>query len=170
VGFTVPGLTAYGVHVERPPVPEKVAGQDGQVIFTGQDIMAGRNVFRKYGLMQHGTIFGHGAYQGPDFTGEYLHKAAGAMLAFYAGPQQGEVSPAVREQVRQEMKRNTWDAETNTITYAPGQIHAWQMMLNYYTGRSGPAGQQEGFRGPSIIDPQKVRNLTSYLPWAESCG
>jgi nitric oxide reductase subunit B len=165
-GFTVLGLMAYKIHTDHPPIPERVAGQDGQVIFTGQEILAGQNVFRKYGLMQHGTIFGHGAYLGPDFTAEYLHKTAGMMLAFYAGPQQGEVSPAVRERVRQEMKRNTWDAKTHTITYTPGQIHAWQMMLKYYAGWFGSAGQQEGLRRPSITDPQEIRGLTSYLSWA----
>ena len=80
------------------------------MIFTGRDIQSGQQVFRKYGLMQHGTIFGHGAYLGPDFTAEYLHKAGEAMLAFYAG-RAGGVSPQVRRAaVRTEWKNNTWDA------------------------------------------------------------
>ncbi|MGE5295320.1 MAG: nitric-oxide reductase large subunit [Solirubrobacterales bacterium] len=165
-GFTVLGLMAYKVHEERPPIPANVLDESGQVIFTGQDILAGQHVFRKYGLMQHGTIFGHGAYLGPDFTAEYLHKAAQAMLAFYTGSQAGEISPAVRQRVQEEMKRNTWNAQTDTVTYSPGQVHAWRTMTEYYAAWFGPTGQQEGLRRPSIVDPQEVRALTSYFSWA----
>lgn len=37
------------------------------------------------GLMEYGSIFGHGAYLGPDFTTEYLHRAALSSISFYGG-------------------------------------------------------------------------------------
>ena len=40
------------------------------------DILAGQQVFLKYGLMENGSIWGHGAYLGPDFSAEYLHTLA----------------------------------------------------------------------------------------------
>jgi len=42
------------------------AGRDakGAVVFTGADIQAGQEVFFKYALMEHGTLWGHGAYLG----------------------------------------------------------------------------------------------------------
>jgi len=40
----------------------------GSVLFTEQDILAGQDVFLKYNLMEHGTLWGHGAYLGPDYT------------------------------------------------------------------------------------------------------
>jgi len=166
VGFTVLGWMAYRVHAEHPPVPGKVVNEDGETVFTGRDILSGQHVFRKYGLMQHGTIFGHGAYLGPDFTAEYLHRAAETMLAFYAGTPQREPSPADRQRVEQEMKRNTWDAEADTVTYTPGQVHAWRTMADYYTAWFGPPDRQEGLRRPSITDPQEIRDLTCYLSWA----
>ena len=46
----------------------------GEPIFTGRDIETGQQVFLKYGLMQNGTIWGHGAYLGPDFSARYLHE------------------------------------------------------------------------------------------------
>ena len=36
----------------------------------------GQEVFLKYGLMEHGTLWGHGAYLGPDYSAEYLHRAS----------------------------------------------------------------------------------------------
>jgi len=38
------------------------------VVFTADGIIAGQQVFLKHGLMDNGTIWGHGAYLGPDFT------------------------------------------------------------------------------------------------------
>ena len=35
--------------------------------------------------MEYGSIFGHGAYLGPDFTTEYLHRAALSSISFYGG-------------------------------------------------------------------------------------
>ena len=40
------------------------------------DITAGQQVFLRYGLMENGTIWGHGAYIGPDFSADYLHTLA----------------------------------------------------------------------------------------------
>ncbi len=45
-------------------------------LFTGADITAGQEIFFRNGLMEYGSIFGHGAYLGPDFTADYLHRAA----------------------------------------------------------------------------------------------
>ncbi len=58
--------------------------EDGTLLFSGEDILAGQQVFQRFGLMQFGTIFGHGAYLGPDFTADYIHRAVDFALSFYA--------------------------------------------------------------------------------------
>ena len=63
-GFAVLLYLAYRIHAEPPPIPGRVVTEDGSTLFTGDDIMAGQHIFQKYGLMQYGTIFGHGAYLG----------------------------------------------------------------------------------------------------------
>jgi nitric oxide reductase subunit B len=63
-----------------PPIPRNVTGPSGYVVFTGDDIRAGQQVFLKYGLMENGTIWGHGAYLGPDFSASYLRKHRGHIL------------------------------------------------------------------------------------------
>jgi nitric oxide reductase subunit B len=50
VGFAVLGYLAYRVHAEHPPIPDRVLGSDGKVIFSGGDVMEGQHVFQKYGL------------------------------------------------------------------------------------------------------------------------
>jgi len=82
-GFFVMGLLAYYTYTDEPPIPAKVVDASGTVLFTGQDIIGGQEVFLKNGLMEYGSIFGHGAWLGPDFTADYLHRAAEMTIAYY---------------------------------------------------------------------------------------
>ena len=72
IRFSVLGYLAYRVYGDSPPIPEITVTPDGDELFAAADIMAGQHIFQKYGLMQYGTNFGHGAYLGPDFTAQYL--------------------------------------------------------------------------------------------------
>ena len=76
VGFFVLVLLAYRTYQSDPPIPDKVVDPGGRVLFTGNDIRAGQKVFLHHGLMEYGSIFGHGAYLGPDFTDDYLHRSS----------------------------------------------------------------------------------------------
>jgi nitric oxide reductase subunit B len=82
-GFAVLALLARLIAVEHPPIPARVVDEHGALLFSGDDVMAGQQLFQRYGLMEFGSIFGHGAYLGPDFTAEYLHEAAGAASEYY---------------------------------------------------------------------------------------
>jgi len=70
------GLIFMSVQAYRyaPPIPEKVVDSDGKLVFSAQEIEAGQEVFLKYGLMQNGSIWGHGSYLGPNFSAQYLHE------------------------------------------------------------------------------------------------
>ena len=76
IGFAVLIWLSTKSYQEAPPVPDKVVNAAGETLFTREDILAGQQVFLKYGLMENGTIWGHGAYLGPDFSAEYLHTLA----------------------------------------------------------------------------------------------
>ena len=55
------------------------------VVFTREDVIEGQRVFLKNGLMQYGSIFGHGAYLGPDYTADYLRRSATIVRDTYGG-------------------------------------------------------------------------------------
>src|SRR4029077_4754318 len=75
-GFTILiGLTVEAYR-QAPPIPARAVEPGGTVIFTNDDVVAGQQVFLKHGLMANGTIWGHGAYLGPDFSAQYLHNWA----------------------------------------------------------------------------------------------
>ena len=56
--------------------------------------MQGQEAFLTYGLMQFGSVYGHGAYLGPDFTADYLHRQAELMREYQGG------GPEAEERVR----------------------------------------------------------------------
>jgi len=76
VGMAVLLFISATAYKNAPPIPGGVVDPKGQMIFTGKEILAGQEVFLKYALMENGTVWGHGAYLGPDFSAEYLHTLA----------------------------------------------------------------------------------------------
>ena len=135
-GFAVLLYLAYRIHAEPPPIPGRVVAEDGSTLFTGNDIMAGQHIFQKYGLMQYGTIFGHGAYLGPDFTAQYLHEAANAMVEFHRG--QGRAEAEAHERASNELKQNRFDPQSDVLRYTPSQTHAFRQLAKFYRAISAP--------------------------------
>src|SRR5262245_47054227 len=84
-GFFVLGFLALRTYQEEPPIPKQVLAPDGHVVFTSADVIGGQQVFLKNGLMEYGSIYGHGAYLGPDYTADYLRRAATMARDSYGG-------------------------------------------------------------------------------------
>ena len=84
-GFAVLVWLAFAIDRGQPPIPAETVAPDGEVLFTADDVLAGQHLFLQHGLMEYGTIFGHGAYLGPDFTSQYLHGALEAVRERHAG-------------------------------------------------------------------------------------
>lgn len=84
-GFAVLGFLAYRAYTTDPPIADRVVSEDGRVLFTAEDVIRGQQAFLRNGLMEYGSILGHGAYLGPDFTADYLHRAAEIVSREYGG-------------------------------------------------------------------------------------
>jgi len=173
-GFTVLGILAYVITTQHPPIPARVQDAAGTMLFTGEDVMAGQQLFQRLGLMQFGTIFGHGAYLGPDFTAQYLHQAALAATDYYtrgfggsATRARGGLSAAeAAARVKDEFTRNTFDPATNTLTYSPGQVYAFAQLENFYSQWFGTPAMQQGLRRPTLSNLADIHRITAYFSWA----
>ena len=99
-GFGILGYLAIRIYRESPPVPARVVSESGQTVFTGDDIRAGQESFLTYGLMQYGSVYGHGAYLGPDFTADYLHRSGAGDAARVWGRRRGGKSGRATSCVR----------------------------------------------------------------------
>ncbi|MHB9134193.1 MAG: nitric-oxide reductase large subunit [Armatimonadota bacterium] len=163
-GFTVLGILAHLIYKQHPPIPTRVVDSTGAVLFTGDDVMAGQQLFQRLGLMQFGTIYGHGAYLGPDFTAQYLHQAATAATTAYTG--QGLAPAAAQAQVLKEFKQNTYNPGTGTLTYGAGQAAGFTQLKAFYRDWFGPPATQQGLQRPYIADPADIHRITAYFSWA----
>ncbi|MGI9280648.1 MAG: nitric-oxide reductase large subunit [Endozoicomonas sp.] len=124
-----------------PPVPEKVVTSTGEVIFTRQDIQEGMDVWRSLGGMQLGSVWGHGAYLAPDWTADFLHREAEAIIERRSGrkpsaltePQLARYSAILGS----ELKVNTYNPETGVIVLSEERERAIRSVQKHYLGLFG---------------------------------
>jgi nitric oxide reductase subunit B len=146
-GFFVLGLLAYRTYQEEPPVPARVVDPAGRELYTGADVTAGQKLFLRNGLMQYGSIFGHGAYLGPDFTADYLHRAALFVRASYGG----ERSDVARSRTVSDFRTNRYSNETKTLELKAAQARAFDRLREHYArflGRRATRTASAGWRLP----------------------
>ena len=156
-GFSVLSLITVLTYTNAPPIPARVADAAGTTLFDRSAILHGQEVFLKYGLMEHGTLWGHGAYLGPDYTAEYLHRLA----EICGGP--GIPTP---DGPASELKRNRYDLGTNTLVFSPCEASSLEIQgrewEQYFRGPIPAPGLPSSF----IEDPSEVKALTVYFAWA----
>jgi nitric oxide reductase subunit B len=161
IGFGILGYLAYRVYAEHPPVPRVTVAPDGSVVFTRDDVFDGQVVFEKYGLMEYGTIFGHGAYLGPDFTADYIERAQAAMHHYHSA--HATADPDAR--IVEDFKANRFDAARDVLAFTEAQVVAWRELEDYYRRWFGPAESQSGLRRPSVA-PEHMHALVAYFAWS----
>jgi len=162
IGFLIMGILAYYTYTDEPPIPQTVKNSAGRILFTRADILAGQQIFLGNGLMEYGSIFGHGAYLGPDFTAEYLHRAALSSIDFYGGPK----SDTARIRTIDDFKTNRYDATTDVLTFTDAQSRAFDQCLAYYASFFGNPTTRFGLRPNAIRDPEQIRQLTAFFSWS----
>ena len=166
-------ITVLGYR-NAPPIPGKTVDTQGQTLFTGKDISAGQGVFLKYGLMDNGSIWGHGAYLGPDYAAEALHRigldAAGVLAQQLFGKPMAELDAgqraAVHAQTAVALKTNRYDAATDTLHFTPGETLAWQQQVAYWTDYFQHPATNGGLKPGLVSDPKELHAFTAFVTWA----
>ena len=174
VGFSILiGLTVRSYR-DAPPVPDQVLDVSGNVVFTGNDVRAGQQVFLKYGLMENGTVWGHGAYLGPDFSAAYLHAVGLSTAEGIALTQFGQSydaldaagKAAVEAQVPVLLKQNRYVPATGILTYTQPEADAFLSQQTTWADYFSGPQQSAGLQVRLIRDPQEIRQLTAFFSWA----
>ena len=161
-GFFVLGFLAYRTYTGSPPLPGKTVDPAGKVLFTAQDILLGQQVFLRNGLMEYGSVFGHGGYLGPDYTADYLRRAA-----TIAAEQNGESSTNVSwSRTAAEFKQNRFDRVTDTLTFTASQATAFEQLCAYYGEVFSEPTTKYGLRPKAITDTNEIRQLTVFFAWS----
>ncbi|MCA9516151.1 MAG: nitric-oxide reductase large subunit, partial [Myxococcales bacterium] len=143
--FTVLGFMGGEIYRKAPPMPARVVAADGSVVFDGAAIQAGKEAWQAMGGQELGSIWGHGAYQAPDWSADWLHREAVALLDGWAragGVASYEALPAeqqaaLRERLRGELRTNTYDADTGAIVLSADRARAVRAVAAHYDGLFG---------------------------------
>ena len=174
VGFSVLSFVTVLTYSNAPPIPEQVTDETGNVVFTGADVQNGQEVFLKYGLMEHGSLWGHGAYLGPDYSAEYLHRLSEITRDTVATRKYGkpyaqltlDEQSAAAAQTIAVLKQNRYQPTTRTLQLSPGEVAAYRTQLpewsDYFTRKDAAPGLPPNF----IQNAGNLKSLTAYFAWA----
>lgn len=197
--FAVLGYFGREIYRQAPPIPDHVATPDGKVVFTGQQIKDGQNVWQSIGGQQLGSIWGHGAYVAPDWSADWLHRECLWLLEDWSRREHGtsfesldaDAQAVLQTRLKKEIRTNTYDAKTNQITISPDRARATEALGRYYAaifgdaetfpedlariadGGMSPPELRSAYAIPpnTIRDPQRHEQLHAFFFWAAwACG
>ncbi len=139
VMFSLLGYFGADVYRSAPPIPIQVSTADGRALFSKDDILDGQTAWQSVGGMQLGSIWGHGAYQAPDWTADWLHRELRAWLDLAAQQRHGQpyaalnagAQGALRAELQAEYRSNRVD-RANRLVVSERRAEAMKQTAAYY--------------------------------------
>jgi len=173
VSFSVLGYFGHRAISNAPPIPEEVVTTDGRLLFTGETIMDGQNVWQSLGGQQVGSVFGHGAYVAPDWTADWLHREATFILDAWAreagaadfASLPAERQAALRARLEAEARRNTYDPATRRLTVSPLRAAAVESLTAHYADVFARGRAEYAIPRSALLDRQKAREMGAFFFW-----
>jgi nitric oxide reductase subunit B len=184
LSFLVLGYYGTEIYRKMPPIPKRVVSTDGTVLFSGQDIKDGQNVWQSIGGQEVGSIWGHGAYVAPDWTADWLHREATWLLEHWAAQSgktyaelDGETQAALRERLKKEIRSNTYNAQTGDLVVSPTRAEAFRAVSAHYASLFGSDPNSTDLRKAYAIPANSIKTaerqnlMNAFFFWAAwSCG
>ncbi len=180
ISFSVLLYFGYEIYQKAPPIPEKVVLEDGTVLFTGQDIKDGQNIWQSMGGQEVGTVWGHGAYVAPDWTADWLHREALIMLEYLAQHDyqrsyeqlDDDHKVILRNRMQKSIRENTYNPNTGEITITAVRALAYENLSGYYSAlfmddpNFKELREAYAIKENSIKDPERMQKMVSFFFWA----
>ncbi|WP_332826775.1 cbb3-type cytochrome c oxidase subunit I, partial [Ramlibacter sp.] len=178
LSFGALGYLGWQIYLTAPPIPKAVVSGSGQVLFTGEQVTRGQQVWQAAGGQQQGSVWGHGAYVAPDWSADWLHREAEALQALRAkaivsDPQALSASErgAIDGALKEEMRRNTYDEATGQVTVSDVRAQAIRQVARHYDSLFGddPAlaalREQYAMTDGTVPDKADRQALTAFFFW-----
>jgi nitric oxide reductase subunit B len=180
LSFAVLGFLGREIYLAAPPIARAVVTGDGATLFTGDDVQHGQRAWLSAGGQQLGTVWGHGSYVAPDWSADWLHREAVALRdriaaqryrsAYDALP--AATQAAVDADVKRELRTNTYDATSQTVTVSPLRAAAIRDVAQHYDALFGDAAALEKLReqyamNDNLLPRAEDRHaLTAFFFWS----
>ncbi|MGX2028641.1 nitric-oxide reductase large subunit [Methylocaldum gracile] len=154
VTFTLLGYYGAEIYRSAPPVPQRIITDEGRTLYTQERILDGQTAWQSVGGMQLGSIWGHGAYQAPDWTADWLHRELSNWLELAARAEygmsfdalDGERQAILTARLKHEYRHNTFDEATGTATVSVQRAEAIARTAAYYDRLFGDAPELRSTR------------------------
>ena len=177
--FLVLGFFGREIYRQAPPIPSQVVTEEGRVLMTRDDILDGQQVWQSVGGQQVGSIWGHGAYQAPDWSADWLHREATALLAIWSVREHGvppdalapEVAAGLERRLRDTLRENRFDPVTGTLTVSADRAAAIERTAAHYEALFGSDPALQSLRENyalhehAVPDPARRAQLTDFFFW-----
>lgn len=178
VMFALLGYLGVDIYRAAPPIPDHVVTAQGEKLFTEEDILDGQTAWQSVGGMQLGSIWGHGAYQAPDWTADWLHRELTAWLELgaqerhkqaYADLGVGEQA-ALRAELQAEYRHNRVD-DNDTLTVSERRAQAMAQTATYYeqlfSDEPALRGSRESFamKENTLPSAERRAQMTKFFFW-----
>jgi len=167
ISFSVLGYYGREIYRKAPPIPAQVVTTEGIVLFTGQDIKDGQNIWQSIGGQEVGTIWGHGSYVAPDWSADWLHREAEFILNQYARDNDkmdykdvsAEKQAMYKVRLQKELRTNTYDEKRNVFVVSPLRAAAIAAVSKHYEGLFMNDPALEKLRGYYAVPPNSVKTI-----------
>jgi nitric oxide reductase subunit B len=177
--FSVLLIFGYEIYVQKPPIPEKVITQSGELLFNAQEIRDGQSVWQSIGGQEVGTVWGHGAYVAPDWSADWLHREAVFMLNAMSmkadqipyNQQKPEKQEYFKSLLQKDLRTNTYDESSGTLKISDLHAEAIKANMLYYKGLFTNDKSLEKLRNDyaipenSIKDNAKMQMMNAFFFW-----
>ena len=178
--FSVLGYYGVEIYHKAPPIPDKIITTEGEVLFTAQDIKDGQNIWQSIGGQELGSIWGHGSYQAPDWTADWIHREAEYILDIWSqrdfGQSYKDLDNAnqafLQVKLQEDIRKNTFDESAKTITVSTDRAKGISKAKDYYSGlfTNDPAfdGLRDSYAIPlnSIKTKERMDKMNAFFFWA----
>ncbi len=176
IEFAVLIWVATGTYIRDvgPPVPEFVRDSSGTIVFSGEDIVSGQEIFLKKALMNNGTVWGHGAYLGPDFSAEYLHNLSLETRRFlsnryYSKPWSGlnkAEKDAMQKITYDFLSRNRYNKESDILIFTVPEVQSFKDQQGYWKNYFSKPEVNRGLSRDLFKSSEELHQLTAFFAWA----
>ncbi|MEO8154133.1 MAG: cbb3-type cytochrome c oxidase subunit I [Rhizobacter sp.] len=157
-----------------PPIPARVVDAQAALLFSADDVGEGQAVFLRYGLMANGSIWGHGAYLGPDFSASALHRMGRVTAESIARERHHQTfgaltrsqAAAVQAETIVSLKTNRYDEATGTLQFTAAQGVAFSQEIAHWADYFHDPSRNGGLKADLITVPTELRQFTAFVTWA----
>jgi len=163
LSFAALGWLGREIYLAAPPIPT-VKTEAGATLFTKEQVQDGQRAWLAAGGQQLGTVWGHGSYVAPDWSADWLHREALALREIFSHRlyRTGFATISAHHQasvdalVKAEMRRNTYDAATDTLVVGADRAAAIAQVQAHYTGLFGKEASLDKLREQYAMMPDAL--------------